>query len=284
MLRRCAVGLAAWLVFAAVLPAHAIVLRYRPKVNEVAKHNISMAGGVRVSMEGMGQVMEMELTGSLDYTEKVLSETDETTRVETRLLGGAMAVKVSGESHTQPVPTGRMVVDLDQRGRLVKIIEAEFESVATPKLMGPGAETWTSMPNQFGAFPEGDIEVNDSWSEQLKIPTALGGPEIGMTINSRLLALTTFQGRKCAKIRTSFEGPIKLNLSELGTPTEGVEGTMEATLQGDMLWYYDYENSVHVYYEGAVGMEMNLAMSGPDVPAGAMTTQVLMDVKMTLAR
>ncbi len=284
MLRRCAVGLAAWLLLSAGSPAQAIVLRYRPEVNEVTKHKMSMAGSARVSMEGMGQVMQMELTGSLDYAEKALSETDETTRVETRLLGGTMTAKVSGESHTQPMPTGRTVVDRDRRGRLVKIVEAEFENLATPQLMGPGAETWTNMPNQFGAFPEGDIEVNDSWSEQLEIPTVPGGPEIGMTINSRLLALTTFQGHKCAKIRSSFEGPIKLDLSELGTPTEGVEGTMEATLQGDMLWYYDYENSVHVHYEGAVGMEMNLAMSGPDAPAGSMSTQVLMDVKMTLER
>lgn len=284
MKRRCAVGLAAGLLLVACLPAHAVVLRYRPKVDEVIKHKLTMAGRMQASVEGMGQLMQLEISGSMDYAEKALSATEETTRVETRLTGGAMTAKADGESQTQDVPTGYMVADIDRRGRVVKMISLEFGGEeAMPETMGPGAETWTSMPAQFGAFPEGDISVNDSWSDELKIPTAPDGPEMTMNIESQLLALTTFQGRKCAKIRTAFEGPMNINLADFAGAGEGVEGTMDAMLQGNMLWYYDYENSVYVYGEGTVGMDMNLSIPGADTPGG-MTAQMLMNVKMALAR
>jgi hypothetical protein len=283
MKRRCAVGLVAGLLLVACLPAHAIVLRYRPKVDQVTKHKMTMAGRMEMSVEGMGQLMQMEISGTLNYAEKALSETAEATRVETRLTGGTMTAKGGGQSQTQDMPTGRMVADIDPRGRVVKMVSAEFEGEdAMGQGMGPGAETWSTMPAQFGAFPEGDINVDDTWTEELKIPTAPDGPEMTMNLESQLLALTTFQGRKCAKVRTSFEGPMDLDMADFGGAAGEVEGTMDAMLQGDMLWYYDYENSIYVYGEGAVGMDMNISVAGADMPGG-MNAQMLMNVKMSLA-
>lgn len=283
MKRRCAVGLVAGLLLVACLPAHAIVLRYRPEVDQVTKHKMTMAGRMEMSVEGMGQLMQMEITGTLNYAEKALSATAEATQVETRLTGGTMTAKGGGQSQTQDMPTGRMVADIDPRGRVLKMVSAEFEGEdAMAQGMGPGADTWSTMPAQFGAFPEGDINVDDTWAEELKIPTSPDGPEMTMNLESQLLALTTFQGRKCAKVRTSFEGPMNLDMADFGGAAGGVEGAMDAMLQGDMLWYYDYENSIYVYGEGAVGMDMNISVAGADMPGG-MTAQMLMNVKMSLA-
>ncbi len=283
MKRRYAVGLTAGLLLVMCLPAHAIVLRYRPKVDEVTKHKMTMAGRMEMSIEGMGSLMQMEIDGVLNYAEKALSATEEATRVETRLTGGTMTAKGGGESQTQDMPTGRMVADIDPRGRVLKMVSAEFEGEdATGQGMGPGADTWSTMPAQFGAFPEGDINVDDTWSEELRIPTSPDGQEMTMNLESQLLALTTFQGRKCAKVRTSFAGPMNLDMADFGGAAGGVEGTMEAMLQGDMLWYYDYENSIYVYGEGAVGMDMNISVAGADMPGG-MRAQMLMNLKMALA-
>jgi hypothetical protein len=282
MRRRWAVGVVAGLLLATCLPAHAIVLRYQPKVGEATKHKVSMSGTMLASVPGMGQVMQMELNGAVDYTEKALSETAETTRVETRLLGGSMTVKMEGQSQTEEMPTGRVVTDTDRRGRLVNLVEANVGGQnAMPDAMGPGSATWGS---QFVALPEGTVEVNDSWSDTLKIPTAPIGPEIPLTVKSQLLELPTFQNRKCAKIRTSFEGPMNLDLSALGMPAEAGKGTMEASLQGDMILYYDYENSLQVYSEGTIAIDMNLSMTGPDAPPGGMNMQMQISVKATLEK
>ncbi|MDH4179370.1 MAG: hypothetical protein OEV33_02585, partial [Armatimonadota bacterium] len=238
----------------------------------------------QTSIEGAGQFTQREATASVDYVEKALSETAETTRVESRWVRGTLTTKANGESHTEELPPGRMVADIDQRKRLAEVVEADFGGgVDSSALMGSGAETWTSFFAQFGQFSEGDIEVGDSWSEKLKIPIAPAGSEIEVTVESRLLALTTFQGRKCAKIRASFEGPISLDLSDFGAPSEEAKGRLEATFQGDMLWYYDYENSVDVYQEASTRMEINLSVSEGEVPGGTITTLATLKMKMTLA-
>jgi len=285
MKRRCAVGLVAGLLLVTCVPANAIVLRYRPKINELTKHQITADVRIQTSIEGMGQVTQREATASVDYIEKALSETAETTRLETRWVRGILTTKANGEVHTEELPTGRVVADMDRRKRLAGVVETDFGGEADlSELMGPGAETWTNLFAQFGAFPEGDIEVSGAWSEELKIPISPAGPEVEITVESRLLALTTFQGRKCAKIQTSFEGPISLDLSDFGAPTEEVKGAMEAMLQGDMLWYYDYENSVDVYQEASARMDTNLSMSAPEAPGGTITTEARLKLKMTLTK
>lgn len=276
-------GMVAALLFAACLPAQAIVLRYQPKVGVVYKHKATMAGRMESSAEGMGQSMRVEMTVSVDYSEKALSKTEEATRLETRLLGGTATVRMGEDSQTTDVPTGRMVADVDRRGRLVNLVEAEFGEDLTQELMGMGAGTSSNWA-QFAAFPEGDVKVDDSWTDTATIPAALGSPELTLTFTSRLLALTTFQDRKCAKLRTSFQGPVKFEVPQIGLPAEEeAEAAMEATLQGDILWYYDYENSVYVYGEGSVGMDMKMPVPMPDTPGGTMTTKLLMNVKTAMA-
>ncbi len=285
MKRHCLTGMAALLVLAVCVPADAVVLRFRPKVGSVQRHKASMAGRMETTMEGIGQTMRAEMTIDMEYSEKVLSQTEEATRLETELLGGRSEVTFNQQTQTMDVPTARMVADLDAQGRVIELIEADMpEGPMSEQLMGKGVE---SFPNwsRFSAFPEGDVKEGDSWSDTITIPTTPGGPELEMTFQSKLIALTTFQSRKCAKIRTSFSAPIDLDLAQLSLGEEqDAEGAMTATLQGDLLWYYDYENSVYVYGEGTVGMDMKMSMQIPNAPGGMMTTKMVMNLKTTLVQ
>jgi hypothetical protein len=285
MKRHCLTGMVALLAVAVCVPAHAVVLRFRPKVDSVQKHKASMAGRMETTMEGMGQTMRAEMAIDMEYSEKVLSQTDDATRIETELLGGKGEITFNQQTQTMDMPTAKMVADLDAQGRVVKLIEVDMpEGAMSEQLMGHGAE---SFPNwsQFSAFPEGDVNEGDAWSDTITIPTTPGGPEMEMTFQSKLIALTTFQSRKCAKIRTSFSAPMNLDLAELSAGDEDdAEGAMEATLQGDLLWYYDYENSIYVYGEGTIGMDMKMEMQIPNAPGGMVTTKMVMNLKTTLAQ
>ncbi len=59
---------------------------------------------------------------------------------------------------------------------------------------------------------------------------------------------------------------------------------MTGALQGDLLWYYDYEKSVYVYGEGTIGMDMTMSVQAPNMPGGTMTTKMLMNLKTTLVQ
>jgi len=270
------VGLALCLWLTAALPAHAIVLRYAPKVGVVTKHKVTLAGRTVASMEGMPQTMGLEITGTTFYTVKALSETPDRVRLETAVTGGKVTMKIDDGSQTQDIPKAKTVVELDRRARVVEVIEADAGGGASPEDV-MSAQNWANL-SSFGALPEGDVKVGETWSEEAKIPTGADGPEITLNLTSRLLDLTTYQGRKCAKIRTSLKGPISFKTGDSESQS------IEAMLSGQIVWYYDYENSVDVGGQGTVGMDMKMSASGPGMPGMEMTTKMLMNLKMTLMK
>ncbi len=281
MNRRLLTGIVVSLTIIACMPAHAIVLTYAPRVGEVHKQKIMMSGAMETSSPMLGDAMRGQMSLDTDFTEKALSQTDTTTRMQTEIVGGKIAVSMAGQSQTMDMPTGRMVADMDRRNRVVKWVEVHMSSAPGKSMMGPGSENFTNW-SQFGAFPEGDVDVNDTWSGTMSIPASEGTPAIAMDYECKLLELAEFKGHKCAKIHTSFHGPFSMDLSQTQGMPAGAEGTMEATIQGDMTWHYDYENSVYVYGEGTVGMDMKMTMSGAGMPATNMTTKMKMNLKTAL--
>jgi hypothetical protein len=227
----------------------------------------------------MGHAISVQTTGTIDYAEKALSREDGLTRCETERLGGSIELTQGGQSQIVDLPSARSVADVDSRGRVVKTVEVESERETDEhSLMGAGPE---SMPtsSHYATLPEGDVKEGDTWSDTISVPWAPGGSEIEVTCSMELLALTTFQSRKCAKIRISFDGPVELDLAELGMPAgEEGAGAMEAVLKGDILTYYDYENSLYVYSEGTVGMDGQMTM--PGMPGGGvMEMKTIMNLK-----
>ena len=279
MKRRWLIGMLVGMAATVCLPAHAVVLRYAPKVGEVHKQKATIAGRMEMTMEGLGQTMRGEITGDMDYSETALSQTEGVTRVKTEMLGGKMQVSLAGQSQSVDMPTGKMVADMDQRGRVVKLVEMDMPGAE--QMMGSGAE---SFPNwaQYSAFPEGDVKVGDTWEGKVSVPARPNMPAIELAFKCTLLDLVTFKGRNCAKIRTAFNGPFEMDLADAQGVPPGTEGTMDATMDGTMDWHYDYDNSIYVYGEGAVGMDMNMSMGGAAADAGTMTMKMLMNIKTAL--
>jgi len=281
MTRRLLTGMTVCMALAICVPAHAIVLRYAPKVGEVHKQKASMSGRMEMTMEALQQTMRGEIMMDMDYSEKALSQTETVTRVQTDLLGGKGTVTMAGQAQSMDMPTGKMVCDMDRRGQVVKLVEMNMPGAE--QMMGPGAE---SLPNwsQFGALPEGDVAPDDTWSGKVTIPAGPSMPSIEMTFKCTLLDVTAFEGRDCAKIKTVFSGPFEMDLSQMRGVPAGAEGSVSATMQGDITWYYDYGNSVYIYGEGTVGMDMNMSMGGAAAGAGDMTMKMLMNIKTALQK
>ena len=283
MKRAYVVSLATCLLAVLVLPAQAVLLRYHPKVGVATKHKFTMAGRTEVTAPGMPEPMRMEMETVMHSLTKALSETPDTVKVETRVLESSVNLNVAGQTQTQPIPEMRLVSQMDRRGRTVKVEEADMGDLAgAPQMMAGGPETWGNWAS-FSAFPEKDVKTGAKWLDELSLASIPGMQGMIVKSTSELLALTTFQGRKCAKIRTVFEAPLNLDLSAMAGPgEEEVEGSTEGLMNGDLLWYYDYENSVYAYAEGTMGLTMSMNMGGP--MGGSGTTKVVMNMKMTLVQ
>jgi len=266
-MRRTAVWMVCSLWALSCLPAHAIVLRYSPKEGSVTKHKMTMTGATTMAMPGMeASGMKITMSGFVLTTEKVLSTSEESVTLETRITGGKMNTTMQGQTDSTDVPQGRIVAEMDHHGRMVKTIESDMEQGG-----GFGDVDYSDFAEFGAAFPEGDLKVKDTWTGEMKLP--LGeGLDITLTATSRLLELGVFQGRKCAKIRSTFKGPLTLDMSATGMSEEGGESSATGSLNGLFVSYYDYENSVYVSAEGTITVAMEMTSSDPQ--GGAFTSNM----------
>jgi hypothetical protein len=268
-----------WLAFAtfvvSCLPAHAIVLRFTPKDGLVTKHNTTITGTTSMTMPGMeGGAMKMTMSGSVVTVEKVLSTTSDTATVETKITGGKMTMNMQGEKQAIDIPEGRIVAEMDDRGRMVKMIENDM-NFGGGEMMGSPLD-FNDFAEFSAAFPDGDLQVKDTWAGTMQLPLQ-EGVQLNISANSRLLELATFQGRKCAKIRSAFKGPVSLDMSE-----QGQQMHMTGSLTGEFVTYYDYVNSVYVSSDGTITMTMKMSMDDPEEGTVNMNMKMTMGLKTKL--
>ena len=267
------------------LPAHAIVLCYAPKVGEVHRYEVTAAGAFEMTIEALAETSRTETTAEVQCEQRALSQTGDVTRLQTDMLGGETTTKCDDQTQSGEAPSGKVVVEVDRRGRVAKVVEMVLDGKEVSQEQGPWADALSSW-SQFAALPDGDVNVGDSWTDTFLIALPHRMPRIKMSVKSQLLDVTTFQGRQCAKIRTTFSGPLELEGEDMG-PFGGA-GPTTGQLQGDLTWYYDYANSIFVGGEGSGGLEMSRFLEGilgPGMPDHtAVSTKMLMTVKIALVQ
>jgi hypothetical protein len=265
--------------------AQSVLLRFRPKVNSIVKHKITLSGRMEMTTAMLPEPMRVQLTMAMMSREKVLGETPEGLKIQTTTSEGKVKMVMEGmgesDAQSQKIPDSKVVMVMDDRGRVKEVVSTDIPGAG--EQMPLSNETLASLGGMAG-FPEGNLKVNDTWTSEVKLPTAEGMPEINLSMNSRLLELLTYQERKCAKIRTAFSGPLSFDLSQVAGAPAGAAGTMEATVQGTFTQYYDHENSVWLDGEGQMTMNMTMNVSAEGVDTGAMTTKMVMNMKMQLVK
>lgn len=300
MRRSAFVGLivGAWLVVAglpavwaaeaapeAASPASGVVLRFKPAVGSIVKQKITMSGRMETTGAMLPQPMRMQMKMAMSSRQKVLGQTDQGLKVQTTTSDGKMDMTMegmggaAGGQQSQPIPDTKMVVVMDDRGRLKQVVSSDLPGVGGGQ-MPLSNDALASLGSMVG-FPEGAVKPDDTWSDDLKVPGGTGMPEINLSVNCRLLELLTYHGHKCAKIRTAFSGPLAMDLSQVAGAGNGAAGTMEGTLQGVFTQYYDYEDSVWAGGEGQMTMNMNLTMSAQGTEIST-ATKMTMNIKLSL--
>ena len=283
MKRACVLGLATCLLAVLALPAQAILLRYSPKVGVATKHKFTTAGRTEIAAEAMTEPMRMEMEMVMHSLRKALSETSDTVKVETRSFDSSLKITMLGQTQTEALPETRCVTQMDRRARILKVEEADARELGDVQQMIPGGPgTWGNW-DSFPPFAEKDVKAGDKWSEELSLVSLTGMQGMTVKATSEMIALTTFQARKCAKIRTVFEVPLNPNLLQMGgLGEEAAEGLAEGMIKGMVLWYYDYENSVYAYAEGTT--ETSTTMDMGEAMGGLSAIKVVINMKMTLAK
>ncbi|MBN1461427.1 MAG: hypothetical protein JXA57_18015 [Armatimonadetes bacterium] len=258
----------------------AIELRFRPRVGEAHQYRLLIAGRLESSFGDEAEEAERgEVTARVEYTTKVVSKAENETLVETRSrLCEAKLSCGDTESTVQMTPFTQVaryderhcITDLDEYdgGDVADCDEIPDDICGLPATFEIGCGMWSDVCDLL-VLPNKAVKVGATWTHEEEWEYA-DAPHIRAY---RLEALTTQQGRKCAKISVSW----RTEYSSIPPDREDEEGfEMPSTDQlttGEFMWYYDYENGVDVYVEGAKGTEST-------TPDWGWTTKMLMNVKI----
>ncbi len=262
----CAAPLAALLAASSAPCCHAIVLRYEPKVGQTATYKAMFAGRMQRAIEGdvpFAAFERYQVTATLTYTSEVLSQTDDATMVKIRMEDGQADVKAGDVAETVDLGTLQAQTTVDRRrlGTDADVTaEADFAEVHPELIDALGSlrilgDLWLGLADVL-YLPEGDVGPGATWFHK-DVPEG-DEPFPILKIDHRLIELTSYKGRKCAKIAVSWRAPF----SDIPFPVRGgaVEASASGVLSGEYIVYYDYENCLEVYVEGSVGRSLTVPL------------------------
>ncbi len=254
-----------WLA-AGVASARGVVMEYKPKVGQTATYKAMFAGRMQRAIEGdvpYATSQRYQVTATLEYATEVLSQTDDATIVKIRMSEGQAEVKTGDVAQTVDLGTLQAEATVDRRrlGTAADVTaEADFaeihldviDALESLHLLG---DEWLGLVDVL-YLPEGDVKPGATWSHKDEPEGEEPFPTV--TIDHRLIELTSYGGRKCAKIAVSWRVPFSDIPFPLGG--EGVEASASGILSGEYLVYYDYENCLEVYVEGSVGTSLSVPL------------------------
>lgn len=277
-------GAICWGVLLAALSAgsaQAVDLRFKPKVGEEHRFAFLMSGRMMSSGDS-ADASDSRREGSvrIHYALKALSETDEQTVVEVRQLDGEATLSAEGESATVTLSPVKATFGVDRR-RQSELEDMEGddppESEGMPDAvcgilgeMEVGCGMWMEAADML-YLPKDPVEVGATWTHEQKWEHA----GTVQTTEYKLEELTEKAGRKCAKIRAKWNTPYSVTDVPEGNESIAEWLRMEGLTTGEIVFYYDYENSLDVYIEGTMGSETK-----PE--AADASTKMLLNMKISL--
>lgn len=252
--------------------AEAVMLRYNLKKDDTARYREMSAAAFKVTSGMGGQLASFngqQINNGI-YRETVTEVTPEGVIILIRSLeSGKTSVRMSGQENSTAtdMPRTKTVIRMTPRGRILsaRTGPAEPSAEGKPEATGMSPELFGMDLGMLEAvlshppLPEGEVKPNDTWTEEVRLPGFMDSPTVTVTLNSRLLALAPYKGRDCAKIRTFFQIPLEMDLSQMMQQmpmAQGGSGDMQVTgkLSGAIEWQFDYKRGQLVYGEGPLEM------------------------------
>lgn len=211
---------------------------------------------------------------------------DGSARIETSYTNFKVKMVGVDQSQCQTIPDQTMVITLSSDRRVLGI-EGMENFVANTQMPGFDFSQMATQMGYYGAFPQGPIEIGQSWRNTMPMPFGSGQ----MNVDSTLLAAALPVGKEVAsKIKQDYEAYI-----DLSTLFDAVASSMQVSNQGSGMiqmnggvdidgWtvlYFSPERGRLVKANGKMEALMSLEMPAEAVAQGA-PQQLNMKMNMAL--
>jgi len=263
-------------------PAGAITLRYSLKKGAEVTYRVQAASASRMSVQGEERI---EMTSRIDqtYRLRVLEVSPEgVMEMEREVISGTLKISAGEAEREGPLPKGKKRFKVTPLGKVSgvegpktaepeKEEDGEMGGAEGLEAQGPFGweETGTEMDflvsGIFVPLPEKEVKPGDSWEEETEIESAalpLPGEQAQkarLKVKSELVELAEREGRKCARIRTSYELPI----SAEPPAGESFKISLSGKETGEVEWYLDIEKSCTRSAQGNTQFLLKMSVEFP---------------------
>ncbi len=289
--RRTSVAVVILLGIGVAASAQSVQLRYKFRQGERLRYDVTLKGNGTISSPTLGQSDPFEMSGSLRYVTEVQKvDAAGSAILHTVVEDSSINATVGGQAVPLTLNLPAITTKLTATGKILNCTVAAPMSQQLPALgglSGAGAATEAfDFTKFFGAtqnigFPSRPVSPGTQWSDSVNITTA-DGAKLQIKSNSKLLGFTTYQGRRCAKIRTTFTAPLSMQMAQLGIPF-----ALTGSEQGTMTTYFALAEGRMIGSVGKVTTDITMSTGLGGIGAGQQSASASIrsqtDVRVNLA-
>lgn len=286
MVKRCVVGgfLLSMLVVQAggALARDTVKLEYKFKPNELLRYKMVMNMNMTLDMPGFEQTMLPNTAIQMvavyrQRTKRVLANGD------AEITAAVESIKMTMGGKTESIPADKIPVMtfVMSKNGVVKSMSG-LEKMAAQ--FGGMQFVNPSAMGQYGALPEGELSVGDTWSQEIPFPLGEGK----LNVTGKILSTDTKLGKyTVAAIKQNMGGHVAYSMTIPASPgqTAPASGSVNAKgkFLGDAVVYFSQEKGQMIRTDGNLTMQMSMEFTNApaNAPSG-MEMDMDMDFEMFL--
>jgi hypothetical protein len=264
-----------------------VALGLSPEIGDKAWYRLSMDGTTEISgsIAGAGAAPAQAMPAQIEivFSVVVKSKDDDSNLVlEQRIHDLKMTAMGLDMSQMLADAKGAPItVTQDRYGNVVKVEGLPVRAAGGP--MNPAGFTAVTLAPRILSYPEGEIDVGDTWEVQSSQAAKKQLKQTSASIHATLVALEEKEGQPCAKIRV-----VSKAAPELEGALPGSQGAAKVSTETDAVFYVrvsdgkvlsmDGTMKTDISSGGAGGFsaktDMKLSMVETQAPTGAATEGV----------
>lgn len=216
------------------------------------------------TIEAEGQQIKINIVTNVDFLTKKNAMEGENIKIDVKLNSAEMGIEAMGQNMDPDL------TDLDGK-EFHMVLSKQGEEVDTHEA---DAIVFQTSPDErsnlgmifnslFPDLPGKTVKINDTWTSRDSIHFKDGERFTILDINNThtLNNFINIDGVNCAEIKSSYQGTMKGK-----SFTQGMELKVDGTIEGEGVWYFDFENGILIKDNSTGVADGKISMSMAEMP------------------
>lgn len=219
---------------------------------------------IEQTIDAQGQLIEIDIISNVDFLTKKSTNEGENIRIDVKVNSAEMGIEAMGQKmdpDLSELAGKEFQLVLSKNGEEVDTHEAdEIVFQTSPDEKSNLGLIFNSM---FPDLPDKMVKINDTWTSRDSIHFK-DGEKYTILVTNNMHTLNNFvelNGVNCAEIKSNYKGYLKGK-----SFSQGTELDIDGTIEGEGVWYFDFENGRFIKDNSKGVAEGKISMAMGELP------------------